>query len=139
MSFLRPLAVAFALSSCLGCQLGYYMHSAYHQSKLANSRKPLEKVLRSSDLNEEQKNKLHLVQEAKKFAESNLGLKTSRNYTTFVQLDEPYVTYIVQASTDLQTWGTSGVIQNTIGQQLTATYSTAGHPKVFLRLNVTQP
>lgn len=90
--------MAFLLSSCLGCQLGYYMHSAYHQSKLANSRKPLEKVLRGSDLNEDQKNKLRLVQEAKKFAESNLGLKTSRNYTTFVQLDEPYVTYIVQAA-----------------------------------------
>ena len=74
------------------------MHSAYHQTKLVQSRQPLERALRSDRLTDGQKAKLRLVQETKKFAESALGLKKSSNYTSFVQLDEPYVTYLVQAA-----------------------------------------
>lgn len=83
---------------CLGCQVGYYLHSAYHQQKLISSRVPIERALNSSKLTGEQKAKLRLVQEVKAFGEATLGLKRSRNYTTFVQLDEPYVTYVVQAA-----------------------------------------
>lgn len=84
--------------TCTGCQLGYYIHSAYHQSKLIHDRQPIEKALQSEKLSEEQKGKLRLVQEVKSFGESELGLRKSSNYTTFVQLEEPYVTYVVQAA-----------------------------------------
>lgn len=82
----------------LGCQIGYYFHSAYYQTKLIQSRKPIARVLKSDSLSEEQKRKLRLVEDIKKFAEGPLGLAHSSNYTTFVQLDEPYVTYIVQGA-----------------------------------------
>ena len=98
----RGLGLLFLVFSSLGCQLGYFAHSAYHQSILVNSREPIDKVLRGTSLTEEQKNKLRLVQEVKAFGESELGLKASRNYTTFVQLDSPYVTYIVQAAYALE-------------------------------------
>lgn len=81
-----------------GCQIGYYLHSGYNQAKLAGSRESIDKVLRSSHLDEKKKAKLRLVQEVKKFGEEKLGLASSRNYTTFIQLDEPHVTYIVQAA-----------------------------------------
>lgn len=55
-------------------------------------------MLRSDKLNDKQKAKLRLVQEVKAYGESKLGLAKSSNYTSFVQLDEPYVTYIVQAA-----------------------------------------
>ncbi len=84
--------------SSLGCQIGYYLHSGYYQSKLINSRKPIDKMLRSEKLNEKQKAKLRLVGEVKAFGEGKLGLTKSPNYTTFIQLDEPHVTYIVQAA-----------------------------------------
>lgn len=84
--------------SCLGCQISYYMHSAYHQTKLAGSRQPIDKVLKSGKLNDEQRAKLELVNTIKKFSEERLGLKKSSNYTSFVQLGEPYVTYVVQAA-----------------------------------------
>lgn len=74
------------------------MHSAYHQTRLLQARKSIEQVLKSDVLTAAQKEKLRLVGEAKTFAESRLGLKKSSNYTSFVKLDEPYVTYIVQAS-----------------------------------------
>jgi len=84
--------------SSMGCQIGYYLHSGYYQSKLINSRKPIDKMLRSDKLDEKQKAKLRLVGEVKAFGEKNLGLAKSSNYTTFIQLDEPHVTYIVQAA-----------------------------------------
>ena len=84
--------------SCSGCQLGYYLHSAYHQTKLVNRRQKIEAVLKGDKLTDAQKAKLRLVQEVKAYGESSLGLAKSKNYTTFVQLDEPYVTYIVQAA-----------------------------------------
>jgi predicted aminopeptidase len=98
LDVLRFVGAAFVLWACLGCQITYYMHSAYNQSKLVQSRKPIEKVLKSGKLNDAQKAKLELVNSVKKFSEEKLGLKKSSNYTTFVQLDEPYVTYIVQAA-----------------------------------------
>jgi predicted aminopeptidase len=82
----------------LGCQLGYYLHSAYHQSVLINSRESIDKVLRGSSVTDDQKRKLRLVQEVKAFAEQDLGLKASSNYTTFVKINDPYVTYIVQVA-----------------------------------------
>lgn len=98
MTILRMALTVSLLFSCLGCQLGYFMHSAYHQSVLVNSRESIDKVLRTSSVTEEQKRKLRLVQEVKAFGESQLGLKSSQNYTTFVKIDSPYVTYIVQVA-----------------------------------------
>lgn len=98
MDLLRVVVVAVLAFLSLGCQLSYYLHSAYHQTKLVQSRKPIAKVLAGDKLSAEQKAKLELVLAAKKFAEGTLGLAPSSNYTTYVQLEEPYVTYIVQAA-----------------------------------------
>ena len=98
MDFLKFGAGVLTCLSLSGCQVGYYLHSAYYQTKLIRSRQPVERALRGDQLTDEQKRKLRLTQEAKAFAESTLGLKSSSNYTSFVKLDEPYVTYIVQAA-----------------------------------------
>ena len=82
----------------LGCQLDYLMHSAYYQSKLMNSREPLQKTLTDPRVSEETKRKLKLAQEAKTFAESNLGLKRTHNYESFVQLEDTHVSYVVQVA-----------------------------------------
>lgn len=95
---LKGLGAGLVLTSSLGCQIGYYVHSAYHQSVLFNNRISIDRALRSSKLTDAQKSKLKLVQEVKVFAEQELGLKASSNYTTYVPLDGPYVTYIVQAA-----------------------------------------
>lgn len=49
-------------------------------------------------LSEDQKRKLQLAQKAKSFAEDDLGLVKTKNYTSFVKLDRPYVTYVVSAA-----------------------------------------
>ena len=98
MAFLIRVGVVLTAFSSLGCQLSYYIHCAYHQSKLFGARMPIEKALNSNTLTEEEKRKLKLAVEAKRFAEDKLGLTKSGNYTTFVKLDRSHVSYIVQAA-----------------------------------------
>ncbi len=64
MDVLRTLAACTFALLCTGCQISYYMHSAYNQSKLANGRKPIEKVLRSSKLEPDTRRKLILKPQA---------------------------------------------------------------------------
>lgn len=81
-----------------GCQIGYLVKSAYHQAGLLADRVPLDEALKDPRLNDEQKRKLRLAIEAHEFAENELGLKHSDAYSTYVQLNRPYVTYVVSAA-----------------------------------------
>ncbi len=65
---------------------------------MMSSRVPLEKALQSNSLTSGQKNKIEISILAREFAFKNLGMKKSANYTHFVQLDRPYLTYAVMAS-----------------------------------------
>ncbi|HVK62368.1 MAG TPA: aminopeptidase [Bdellovibrionales bacterium] len=89
--------VATALLSA-GCQVGYLAKSAYSQADLLRKRIPIEDAVKSEKLTDEQKRKLLLAQEARLFAESHLKLSQTKNYGTFVQLEGPYVTYVVSAA-----------------------------------------
>lgn len=81
-----------------GCQLGYYLHLGYNQLNLINSKIPIEKALAELPLNDEQKKKIELTQKVRIYAFEKLGIKKTKNYSEFVQLNRPYVTYAVTAS-----------------------------------------
>lgn len=81
-----------------GCQVSYLLKSAYYQGTLLRQRVPIDKALEDSSLSDEQKRKLRLAQEAKAFAESQLGLRPTANYASYTQLKQPYVTYVVSAA-----------------------------------------
>lgn len=91
------LAIA-GLYLCSSCQIGYLLNQSYYQLKMLNDREPIIEVMESADLTPEQKEKLALSQEARTFAETELGLKKSKNYTSFVNLDRSAVTYVVSAA-----------------------------------------
>lgn len=78
--------------------MGYLFQSAYNQVKLLNARIPMEEALKDPRLSDEEKRKLILAQEVRHFAETELHLVTSKNYSSYVQLDRPYVTYVVSAA-----------------------------------------
>jgi predicted aminopeptidase len=78
--------------------MGYLLKSAKGQINLFTSRVDIEEALKDPQLKEKDRNKLLIAQEARKFAEEELGLKVTKNYTTFVQLHRPYVTYVVSAA-----------------------------------------
>lgn len=80
------------------CQVNYILKSAYNQFSMMSRRISLEKALKDPQLSHEQKRKIQLAQKAREFAEKELGLKPTKNYTQFVLLDRPYVTYVVSAA-----------------------------------------
>lgn len=92
------LLVLFLTPLLGGCQMGYLMKSGYGQMKLLSNRIPLSEALKTSDLSPKHKEKLLLAQEARKFAENNLHLKVTENYSSFVNLGRSHVTYVVSAA-----------------------------------------
>lgn len=86
------------MTSMSGCMLGYLVKSSYHQMRILKARVDIDHYLQDVHFPEEKKQKLRLVQEAKRFAEKQLHLKPTDNYSTYVQLDRDYVTWIVRAS-----------------------------------------
>lgn len=81
-----------------GCQIGYLVKGAYHQIGILTSREDIEDVLKEGQLNDKEKRKLRLVLEVRQFATKRLGLKKSDNYTSYVGLDRPYVSYVLSAA-----------------------------------------
>ncbi|MGZ3772379.1 MAG: aminopeptidase [Pseudobdellovibrionaceae bacterium] len=78
--------------------MGYLVKSGYGQMKLLNSRVPIDEALKDPQFAEGKKKKLKLAQEAREFAEKELHLKPTKNYTSYVELGRPYVTYVVSAA-----------------------------------------
>jgi predicted aminopeptidase len=93
---MRIFLLLFFVATLPACQMDYYLKSGYGQALLIKNQKPITEVL--DKVTPEQKTKLLLVLKAKEFAENDLGLAKSDNYTTYVGLDRKYVTYIVQAA-----------------------------------------
>lgn len=80
------------------CQMGYLVKSAYSQLSLLSQRVEIEKVLEKENLSEEERKKLILTQDVREFSERKLKLNVKKNYSTYVKLDRPYVSYVVSAS-----------------------------------------
>ncbi len=89
-------SLLFLLST--GCQVGYLAKSAYNQLSLLNQRVPIEEALNDPTLEPSEKQKLLLSQDVRTFAETKLKLNVKKNYSTYVKLDRPYVSYVVSAS-----------------------------------------
>jgi predicted aminopeptidase len=95
LDFLKLSIVVCSLPLLNGC---YYLKGAYHQSSLFLARTPIEKVLNDPNVPADDKRKIELTIKAKQFAQEHLGLKATDNYTKFVQLDRPSLSYVVSAS-----------------------------------------
>lgn len=91
------LAVATLLvtSPLSGC---YLLTQGAGQAQLLLSRRPVAEVVASPDTTPEAREKLALIDEAKRYAEDVLGLKATRNYQDYVSLDRDAVSYVVSAA-----------------------------------------
>ena len=72
------------------------------QWQLFNRTNPVEDVLASPYTKEETKKAIRVVGKAKDFAVSSLGLKATKNYSQFVQLDSPCVIWAISAADSLE-------------------------------------
>ena len=81
-----------------GCQIGYLVTSASSQVEILLARKPIDEVLKDPSVSDEDKRKLRIAIEAKEYSQTSLGLKKNKNYTSYVKLNRPFVSYVVSAS-----------------------------------------
>lgn len=81
-----------------GCGFGYLWHVTVGQATLLARQRPVEEVLQDARLSAEEQRKIRLILEAKRFAVEHLGLEAGDSYTTFVQVDGPYVSYNLSAA-----------------------------------------
>ena len=99
MVFIK-LIILLIFSICLlcSCQLNYLLHVSYNQLSLLNSDEAIDDILKSDRITAEQKRKVELSQEVRIYAFEKLKMKKTKNYSRYVDLKRPYVTYTVSAS-----------------------------------------
>src|SRR5262245_26207275 len=81
-----------------GCGIGYLWHVTVGQATILFHQRPVEDVLHDARLTPQEQHKLHLILAVRSFAITQLDLHESKSYTTFVQLDRPYVSYNLSAA-----------------------------------------
>jgi predicted aminopeptidase len=96
------LLQASSLALCVllfnGCGIGYLWHVTTGQLSLLSRQQPVDDVLHSTILNDQERQKIRLILAARTFAIDQLGMHASDRYTTFVQVDGPYVSYNLSAA-----------------------------------------
>ncbi|WP_114239484.1 aminopeptidase [Dyella sp. C9] len=90
------LAVGLVLSAC--STMGYYGHVAAGQGQLLMHRRDVARVVEDPGTDPALRTRLQLAQQARSFATRHLDLPDNRSYTTYVQLDRPYVVWNVFAT-----------------------------------------
>lgn len=96
---------AFALAALVslvlpGCGGFYYQAVTGHMDLMAD-RRPIEEVIEDPQTSEALAARLRLIQAARRFAVDALSLPDNDSYTSFVQLDRPYVVWNVFAAPEL--------------------------------------
>ena len=94
----RKIILIIYFFSLTSCQIGYYLSSAKNQFQMMSSRHSIDQALQEKNLTEEQRRKILISQKARFFAFEKLRLKETKNYSTFIDLKRPYVTWVVHAA-----------------------------------------
>jgi predicted aminopeptidase len=94
----RLLAVALIGVTLPGCALGYLAQAAHGQWRLMRARRPIEQVIADPAASPDLKARLRVVQDARDFAVSDLGLPDNRSYRSYSDLKRPYVVWNVVAA-----------------------------------------
>lgn len=91
-----PFLLFFPLITGCG-NLLYLSKLGWHQSFITFQSVPVGEVLLDEGLKDEERKKIHLIQEVKRFGEKRLGLQKTGNYTKFFEVKRP-VLYLLTAS-----------------------------------------
>ena len=97
----RALQLLLSLLLCgglAGCGITYLTQATQGQWRLMRARRPIDQVLADPATSPELKSRLELVQDARDFASSDLGLPDNRSYRSYSDLKRPYVVWNVVAA-----------------------------------------
>jgi predicted aminopeptidase len=103
--YLIPLVI---LSLPLGCgNTLYVMKLGWHQASMACHSVAVQGVLEDPSADCSAKEKIRFIQEVKRYGEERLGLKRTKNYTTYLEVKGPILYAITACEKDrfnLRTW-----------------------------------
>jgi len=106
---LRIGSILLALLTLSGCSdLGFYAQGVVGQCRLLLARRDIPGLLAREDLAPEVRRKLETVQEMRRFAVEELKLPDDNCYSSYVELDRPYVVWNLVAAPEFslqpKTW-----------------------------------
>ena len=88
-----------ALLGLSGCShVSYLIQAGVGQLSLYNHERPLQEVIDDARTKEGVRERLKWIPEIKKMVEEELGIKATKNYTTYVGLERPYVIWSLTAA-----------------------------------------
>jgi len=92
------LLLTFVSPSLTGCgNLLYFSKLGWHQSFITFHSVPVQEVLEDQWVGEEAKEKIHFIQEVKRYGEEKLGLTRTKSYSKYFEVKGP-VLYVITAS-----------------------------------------
>ena len=99
MKRLHPfLVLSFLTIFLTGCgDLFYFSKMGWHQGSMNFRSVPVKDVLEDGGTSAQAKEKVLFIQEVKRYGEEKLGLKRTKNYTTFLEVKGP-ILYVISAS-----------------------------------------
>ena len=90
------LIMIAALSSC--STVNYYYQAVSGHMDLVSKERLIDEVISDSETTEQLKQKLQLAKRAREFGSNELGLPDNESYTTYADLERPYVVWNVIAT-----------------------------------------
>lgn len=94
------LAAVVGVAGLLGgCStLRYYSHLAVGEAHVLMAREPISKIIADPDTSDSLRDRLRLALRARQFASDTLDLPRNRSYTSYADIDRPFVMYNVFAT-----------------------------------------
>ncbi len=97
-AIVRSLALVFVAVFGAACSPWYVMEAAANHAEMLAHRRSIEKALKDPKMPPELRAKLETAESARRFAFQAMGLKKSSDFSTYVMIGRPAVTYLVSAS-----------------------------------------
>jgi len=99
MNTLKPFLLLISLLILLtGCgNLLYLSKLGWHQSFITFHSVPVQEILENEGAGHEAKQKIHFIQEVKRYGEEKLGLTRTKSYTKYFEVKDP-VLHVITAS-----------------------------------------
>jgi len=101
MRLLISIPVLLLLTAC--ADAGYYWHSANAHLSMMNKRVDIDEMLADTSLDDELRGRLKSVQQMREFSIERLALPDNGSYSSYVELDRPYVLQNLFAATEFST------------------------------------
>jgi predicted aminopeptidase len=96
--FRKAIAVCAVAATTAGCAAPYYWQAIGGQLELLRKREPIAELIADPATDPALKTALTQIAEMRRFATDELGLPGNDSYTTYVELERPYVVWNVVAT-----------------------------------------